>query len=215
MSPESRNQKNTRAEQARINGAKSKGPKTEAGKIASSRNAIKHGLTSSILSVREDPEEFAATLAAWTSQLRPETEAERRLVRRIAIAEFRLERIVLIETNLLDAEIDCREDALEDSWTGLDDAGRMALCFRDANRDASPFELLRRYEAMFDRSIARNVRLLLDLQKERREQEKAPQQVESESQKVVADKTRPLQNEPRKITPCVSAGLPTICQAFF
>src|SRR5258706_254136 len=41
--------KNTRAEQSRINGSQSHGPASPAGQIASSRSALKHGLTASIL----------------------------------------------------------------------------------------------------------------------------------------------------------------------
>ena len=49
----------SKSESARINGAKSRGPKTEAGRQRSSQNALKHGLTAETLVLpTEDPAEF-------------------------------------------------------------------------------------------------------------------------------------------------------------
>jgi len=55
----------TKSESARINGAKSHGPKTEAGRKRSSQNALKHGLTAQTLVLpTEDPAEFHQLLAS-------------------------------------------------------------------------------------------------------------------------------------------------------
>jgi hypothetical protein len=51
-----------KSETARANGAKSHGPKTAEGKEASSRNAIKHGLTAHTLSCNANPREYQAML---------------------------------------------------------------------------------------------------------------------------------------------------------
>jgi hypothetical protein len=49
----------TKSEQARINGAKSKGPVTPEGKKTSSRNSLKHGFAATqnvVISLEDEPE---------------------------------------------------------------------------------------------------------------------------------------------------------------
>ena len=66
-----------KSETARANGAKSHGPKTAEGKEASSRNAIKHGLTAHTLILQcESPEEYQAMLAEHIAIHQPVTPPE-------------------------------------------------------------------------------------------------------------------------------------------
>lgn len=154
----------SRAEQTRINGAKSRGPKTEEGKQRSSRNAFKHGLTSNVILTEEDPREFQHLIDIWTAELKPESTAQRTLVRKLALAEFRLQRTVALNTNMLDYETDTRAQKHFEAWPTLTRTGVIALSFRDANEEHRAFEILRRYETQFDRAFSRNIRLLFDLQ---------------------------------------------------
>ena len=193
-------QKHNRGEQARINGAKSKGPVTPEGKAASSQNAMKHGLTGglNIVLMNERNDEYQALRGRWIDQLQPETDAEVSVVDRIAAAEWRLERIVAMQTTLMDYEIDTRCAALHENWPSLDESGLLAVAFRDASKDSNAFDLLRRYETMLDRSIARNVKLLHDLQ-DRRKAAAVPAATE-DSAKPAAPKSpvpiQPVRNEP-------------------
>ena len=57
---------------------------------------------------------------------------------------------------------------LHENWPSLDESGLLAVAFRDASKQSNAFDLLRRYETMLDRSIARNVKLLHDLQDRRK-----------------------------------------------
>jgi hypothetical protein len=162
------------AEIARTNGARSRGPTSEAGKRISSCNSMKHGLTSSVLLTEEHREEFEELYAIWRDQLNPGSPAEERLVRNIAMDEFRRDRSILMQTSLIDYEADTRGTELWATWPSLDAAGLISVAFRDAHRESSAFELLLRYETAHERSIARNIRLFIQLQDRRLEQGDPP-----------------------------------------
>src|SRR5690349_2350887 len=97
----------SKSQSSRANGAKSHGPKTDAGKQRSSQNAIKHGLTSQTLVLpSEDPADFQRLLDSYLQQLRPTGPVQLDLVHQIVASKWRLNRIALIETQLLAAEIE-------------------------------------------------------------------------------------------------------------
>src|SRR6516162_10827889 len=64
----------------RRNALKSTGPKTEAGKQASRRNAVRHGLTETVIGVLEDAEDYRAFEAAITADYDAQSAVERELV---------------------------------------------------------------------------------------------------------------------------------------
>jgi hypothetical protein len=94
--------KRTRAEQARINGAKSQGPKTPEGKANSAMNAVKHGLLAEglILSI-EDPELYDRFEADFIRELRAVGTVQTFLARRAAMNAFKLRRLPRIESVVL------------------------------------------------------------------------------------------------------------------
>src|SRR4029077_9214727 len=82
----------------RRNALKSTGPKTEAGKQASRRNAVRHGLTAEkVLSALEDAEDYKAFEAAITADYDAQSAVERELVLRLASILWRLRRATSIE----------------------------------------------------------------------------------------------------------------------
>ena len=86
----------------RRNALMSTGPKTEAGKSRSRRNAIRHGLTAeTVIEVLEDPEEYKAFEMSVTADFDAQTAVERELVLRLASLLWRLRRATAIETGLL------------------------------------------------------------------------------------------------------------------
>jgi hypothetical protein len=90
------------AQASRANGALSQGPVTPEGKAASSQNALRHGLRSAaVVLPTEDREEFAEHQAAYVRRFRPIDPPERDLVEAMAAAQWRLRRLIVIETQLL------------------------------------------------------------------------------------------------------------------
>jgi hypothetical protein len=96
----------------RRNALKSTGPKTEAGKEQSRRNAVRHGLTAeTVLDVLEDPEDYKAFEAAVASDFDVQTAIERELVLRLASLLWRLRRATAIDTGLLQIPSDIDESS--------------------------------------------------------------------------------------------------------
>lgn len=106
--------KPTRADIARANGAKSKGPITPRGKAISSRNATRHGLTSrQIVLPDESADSYLALHRAFVDQFHPQTIVELELVSTMAIARWRLRRLVSVETNYLAHEVHSRRQDIQ------------------------------------------------------------------------------------------------------
>ena len=86
----------------RLNAKRSTGPKGEAGKSRSSKNALKHGLTAREIVIRdEDPDQFDALRAGLEADFKPSTTIERELIDRLAGLLWRLRRAVVLEADLL------------------------------------------------------------------------------------------------------------------
>jgi hypothetical protein len=105
------NQKNAQA---------STGPRTTEGKAASSRNALKFGLTSKqILLPWENPADFEALHAAIAEQFQPASDAESMLVDNIAIAEWRERRTEIAQTAWLAVQTKDAADSHKASATAM------------------------------------------------------------------------------------------------
>jgi len=178
--------KNTRSEQSRINGAKSKGPTSPEGKVRSSWNSIKHGFASAkttVLSI-EDLPAYELHLDGYRKSLNPQCYLEQTLVDELASIKWRQSRLVRIETSLVELQLSMQNEAIEDTYPTLDhDPGfHLALAWQGLARqpqkpaapevlppvghDITSIELVRRYLTMLDRQY-RNV--LLNLREYRKD----------------------------------------------
>ena len=89
----------TKAESARINGAKSKGPKTEQGKQRSRLNALRHGLAANTVCLTEKERPiFEAMVAAYEERFRPADTVEEDLIEQMCVAKWRQRRCWSMET---------------------------------------------------------------------------------------------------------------------
>jgi hypothetical protein len=85
----------------RRNALKSTGPQTEAGKHASRRNAVRHGLTAeTVISALEDSNDYQAFEETITADYDAQSAVERELVLRLASILWRLRRATTMETGL-------------------------------------------------------------------------------------------------------------------
>jgi len=153
-----------KAESARINGAKSRGPVTPEGKKRSSLNAVRHGLLAkSICLTNEDPEKFKELLQDYLTRLQPTDNVELRLVEQLASAAFRLERFAGTETALFDLEMDTQAPQIEKQFKKIDHASTFALAFKSLADNSKSLQLYLRYETTISRQYDRALKQLLTL----------------------------------------------------
>jgi hypothetical protein len=158
---------NRRAETARINGAKSRGPVTLAGKLNSRRNALKHGLYATVLNPDEPAfatrEGFIQILLGLVNDLMPQTCVERHLFMDMAMAKWRLGMVCGQETQILD---NCA-DAIGRLYPGASPETKSAegfVQFADESRALAAFD---RRENRFTRIYHRSLLTLHQLRRAR------------------------------------------------
>jgi hypothetical protein len=144
-----------RTEASRLNGAKSRGPKTEASRARSAQNALKHGLRAQrhVVLADEDAAEYEAHEQAFLAELAPDGALQTHLARRIAAAAWRLLRSDRIEAEIFEQE----------RFGDRHDLG-LAL-IRDGNGGRA-FPTLLRYRGAAEAEFRRALRTLKALQAE-------------------------------------------------
>lgn len=103
-----------RAERARRNGRRSRGPVSERGKARSSRNALRHGLTAKVHLVldRDDEADFMALATGLDDELAPRSTLEAFLVARLTAAMWHTGRAERMEARAFAAAADPDPDRL-------------------------------------------------------------------------------------------------------
>jgi hypothetical protein len=149
----------------RQNSQLSTGPRTEAGKLASSKNATAHGLAAAdpVLSY-ESRDEFFELVKINNAEFDPKTHHEKFLVTQITGAEWRLARVQRIENAAMDLLI----LGPGDETTNTPDH-KLAQRFLDSGGD--PLPRLERYRASIERSYHRAKKELKAEQKQQKQNE--------------------------------------------
>ena len=102
----------------RRNAKKSTGPRTQAGKSASSANAVKSGLYAKSLIIRdEDPAELTRLAAEYYDEFRPATPRERDLVDGLVYNQWLIRRLRRTEADIHAFHFDKRADNFDGRWS--------------------------------------------------------------------------------------------------
>ncbi|HSB17861.1 MAG TPA: hypothetical protein VLE22_25655 [Bryobacteraceae bacterium] len=105
----------------RKNARRSTGPTSDEGKARSASNALQHGLLSrDIVLPDEDAEEFTTLAASYTAQLDPQGPLEEFCVRQMVAADWKLRRLLRLETGMLAYGVEYIRDVDDDDdrWSG-------------------------------------------------------------------------------------------------
>jgi len=136
------------------NAQRSTGPRTAAGKRRSSRNAIRHGLTARTAVIpAEHQDDYDAHCRKFRDEYQPANSTESQLVQELADTSWRLNRIPLLEADVLTAATspDCKDNP------------RSAI---------EQIAVLGLYSSRLSRQFQKTLDLLRNIQDQRREREK-------------------------------------------
>ena len=151
------------SETSRINGAKSRGPKSAITRAISSLNALKHGFTAhnTVLLACESPEEYQRTLDDYKAAYRPSGAMQNRMVEEMFAAHWRIRRLKSIETALLDFEMARQEPEMKKKVANPDVALQLAMAFTALVDESRALALISRYESRLHRIHDRILATLL------------------------------------------------------
>ena len=137
----------------RRNALRSTGPRTAAGKARSCLNARKHGLYARDQSPSaEEAEQIDRLTECYRRRLRPQDAIEEGLIRRLALTQFQLSRISILEAALLNSAIAKARGRYED----------LPLAIGQALIDCcGSLEKLSRYESSLARNLGHTLQTLL------------------------------------------------------
>ena len=160
---------------SRLNGQKSRGPKTAEGKAISARNATKHGLNSaSVVLWCEKKEKYNQYLEDLTAEWEPETITELELVTALADAQWQLKRLTAIRTASIDLEMDRALESFRQDFPASDETTRLALAWQALAVDSRCLGELNRHEAHLRRIVNGSISKLLAIGEARSRQEQQP-----------------------------------------
>jgi hypothetical protein len=138
----------TKAESSRRNGAKSRGPKTAAGKAKSALNSITFGISAKTLILEnENAKQFLRMLNSYMAYLKPSNQVEIDLVFDMVAARWRLRRIWRCETAMLDIEMDAQAPNFEKRFIARDEDMRGSLAWASLADTGKGLGTAMRYEA--------------------------------------------------------------------
>jgi hypothetical protein len=195
-----------RARQAYINrknARNSTGPTSEEGKQKSSQNARRHGYAGATVVIdEEDREAYNAHLESYIQTFHPVSQPECDSVRRAANAQWRYDRLISIETGILDLDLTVEAPIIDAKVLGTPELHhRLAFGFlANIGTGTNALDLCRRYLNTAQRDIERSIKLFYFLEKNRVPGAGIvdPVPVEAEPEQQEPESTQQEPNEPAK-----------------
>jgi hypothetical protein len=158
-----------RAQINRNNAYHSTGPKTEAGKQRSCLNALRHGLTGqTVVMPAEDLEAYQFHIQSFVDEYHPKGPTETQLVQSLADSAWRLNRVAVLETNLLTHDIVYEDFPNHESTHEMREAIAVAHALDSHTRALANLSL---HGQRLSRQFEKTLKLLQDLQAKRKAQE--------------------------------------------
>jgi hypothetical protein len=155
---------------ARQNGAKAAGSKSPEGLANSSRNALRHGLTSkSLVLTNESQPRFDDLLQSYIDRFQPHDGVEMGLIEQMVACQWRLRRLWSMQTAALDHKMDLQEPQLSVDFHTLDEPTRASIAFTTLGNEEKSLQLFLRYETSYERMYNRTLKTLERLQQTRKE----------------------------------------------
>ncbi len=179
-----------KSQAARVNGAKSHGPKTAEGKKISSLNAVRHGLTAgTVVLTNESPNLFRLVFDSYIEHFQPVGHVELDLVEEMAVAKWRQRRMWGIESAQIDLQLERQKPKLKEEFDKIDEVVNTSIAFQTLGDKSNVLMLMHRYETRMCRIYDRALKSLLLLQQLRKSENKSVRSTTSGPQLV-------LRNEP-------------------
>ncbi|HXP88472.1 MAG TPA: hypothetical protein VN841_27330 [Bryobacteraceae bacterium] len=151
---------------SRINGAKSKGPVSVDGRARSSRNALRHGLSSAVVVLpHEDRAQFEQLRESYMESFQPADQPQHDLVETMAAARWRLNRLQEIEANLFEKEMVLRASEMAKELKEMTEGEKLAWVFDRMANHSKSLAMQIRYEGQLNRTYERAFKQLQQLQK--------------------------------------------------
>ena len=150
-----------RIDSSRANGAKSRGPVTPEGRTRSNAAALTHGLTASQLLLEgESEDQFNALREEYLAEYQPQTRSRFDLVDQLVAARWRHNRVLALQTALMDRQIVRQEPEIREEYKVCDAETRAAVAYQHLCDDSRALESLNRHETRLSAELRRTLKLL-------------------------------------------------------
>ncbi len=193
------------SEASRINGSQSQGPATSEGKVASSRNALKHGLTSRnpILLDTEDEKALNNLRETYHAELRPVGQIENDIVEELASTKWRRQRGEAIEAAIISVTIARQAPEIDRCFVTCPQTTKIALAYMHLIDESKSLATIQRQNSRLSRQYLKLLKTLRELQAERPDTPApAPSpEPDQQSQPELEPEAEIRQNEPEPVQP--------------